>query len=272
MVLHSGAEFSVALLALFHPAVWEIKEQKALWPVPRPHPLTGHPSALGLDLPPFQGTLDVAERLGGLKKHPRVNIAEAGMPPHWVPQFWVGDLLVFCCDAAGPYCVNLSIKKSPDGFRTNPFSRRPRAKDQAPDPKVKFRQEAEALYYADAGIRTVEVTPSAIDSELQRNLASLHPWVGRPFSGSVSKGQEAAVLEFANRSVGSALTLYGIALESAHRFAISPDDAKIILKSGIWRQQLRVNLYSSVLDDQPLRPQKRDPVIDYAHLFSRGGA
>ena len=272
MVLHSGAEYSIALLALYHPNVWEIHEQRALWPVPRPHPLAGHPLGLGLNLPPFKGTLDVAERLGCLNRHPRVNVAMAGMPAHWAPQFLVGDLLLFLIDAAGPYCVNLTVKAAADAFVTNPFSQKPRGKTKAPDEKVIFRQEIEAVYYQDAGIRTVQVTPEIVDIELIRNLERISLWATRDFYGHVPDGVEGKVLDFARQHVGSDLSLYGIAQAAASRFGIDVYDAKIIIRRGIWSRQVRIDLFSRVLDDQPVRPEKRDPAVVYRHLFAREGA
>ncbi len=272
MVLHSGAEYSIALLALYHQNVWEIHEQRALWPVPRPHPLAGHPLGLGLNLPPFRGTLDAAERLGYLNRHPLLNIAAAGMPAQWVPQFLVGDLLVFCTDAAGPYCVNLTVKATADGFVTSPFSRKPRAKSQRLGETVTFRQEIEAVYYLDAGIRTVQVIPEMVDIELIRNLARLSLWTTRDFFGPVPDGVVGGVLDFARQHIGSDLSLYGIAQVAASRFGIEVNDAKIIVKRGIWDRQVRIDLFSRILDDQPVLPEKQDPAVVYGHLFARKGA
>lgn len=57
-------ETCAALLALYNPACFEIFDQRMLSPEPRVHLLYGHPKAVGLALPSFKGTLDVAERLG----------------------------------------------------------------------------------------------------------------------------------------------------------------------------------------------------------------
>lgn len=58
----STGETWAALLLIFHPGVWEVHEQRILYPVPRKHFLEGHPRGAGFRWPQFRGTLDVAER------------------------------------------------------------------------------------------------------------------------------------------------------------------------------------------------------------------
>jgi hypothetical protein len=60
----SEPETALLLLAIHHPQTFDVNEQRLLQPVPAPHPLSGHPVHGGLTRPRFEGTLNVAERLG----------------------------------------------------------------------------------------------------------------------------------------------------------------------------------------------------------------
>lgn len=65
----SGPEQAALILALHHPQLFELQEQRMLPMEKRPHPLTGHPRATGMSLPDMRGTIAVAEHLDLLKLH-----------------------------------------------------------------------------------------------------------------------------------------------------------------------------------------------------------
>ncbi len=64
----SRPETWTALLALYHPGVWDIHEQRILYPGPRPHFLDGHRLTVGQAFRHLRGTLTVAEEMGCLSK------------------------------------------------------------------------------------------------------------------------------------------------------------------------------------------------------------
>lgn len=60
----SGSERLFAQLALYHPNLFELHEQKMLWPVKAGHPLRGHPLTKGTFPPPLGGTVEIATEIG----------------------------------------------------------------------------------------------------------------------------------------------------------------------------------------------------------------
>ena len=109
----SRVERSPLLIALHHPRCFEVHEQKMLSPVPCAHPLSGHPKATALNLPTLRGTIEVADALGCLNRHPKVWNPSAN---RWAPVPFVGDILLFLEDSAGPYCVKLDRQAKGFGF------------------------------------------------------------------------------------------------------------------------------------------------------------
>jgi len=105
----SPSETFCALLALYNPNCFELFDQRALSPVPRPHILFGHPLASGLNLGSYKGTLDVAERLGMLSHHPKVRLQTGPDPALWplVPFPYFADQTLCLLDNAGPFCLRL---------------------------------------------------------------------------------------------------------------------------------------------------------------------
>lgn len=146
----SSVEQDALLLVLFHPALFELHEQRILFTEPRPHPLSGHPFATGVDLPPLRGTIDVCQRLDMIKRHLWINVDHpdgSGRVP--VPVPFIGDFLLFLQDQEGPYCVNWTIKESSDDFEKRPVRDRPSRNPQADCMAERSRHAIEALYYAD---------------------------------------------------------------------------------------------------------------------------
>ncbi|CUJ31654.1 Uncharacterised protein [Achromobacter xylosoxidans] len=74
----SLAERQVGLLALYNPRLFDLHEQHALNVGPADHPLKGHVSVNDIRLPAFEGTVQVAERLGLLSRHKKLSIAGFG--------------------------------------------------------------------------------------------------------------------------------------------------------------------------------------------------
>jgi hypothetical protein len=264
-------ERGVNLLALYNPWVFEIHEQKELRVDPCPHPLFGHPLAVGLDLPSLAGTVAVADRLGCLSRHPIIRMPSDSDPRemHCVPFPFVGDSLLFLTDLIGPYCVNWDIKNSAKDFE-QPFATiKPQRKDKPPNKKVLQRHEIEEVYYLDGFIPTYRITLDQIDVEVRINLLNLQLWYARlPLSPVDIVLREEILVEY-DKLIGSGLPQFELAKRAAKDHLIDIYDAKLILKQGIWERRLRVDLFRPVMEDQPLFRETRDILDVYAGWFKR---
>lgn len=267
IVALSLPERAAALIALHHPSLFELQEQRMLEVGAAPHPLVGHPAAIGLNLPPLRGTLEVASDMGCLTRHAKVwdpNNAR------WLPFPFLGDLLLFLQDASGPYCVNWTVKKRSEDFLRSPFVMATKSERATPQRSVLQRQDIERAFYEDAGIPTHQVTLKTFDKILVANLLNLLLWHGRPTSiePASSRHQEAA--DFVRRSLDSDLTQFEMAKRLAAQFGCSvQEDAKPFIKQLIWRRVVRVDLFQTLGDNIPLSSEKVDPFVRYEGLFSR---
>lgn len=263
-------ERGFVLLALHCPNRLDLHEQKMLPFNPTRHPLAGYPTAKGLDLPAMRGTLAVADAMGQLKRHPVVR-APADHPTHpnqFFPFPYLGDLLLYLVDDAGPYCVNWSVKKSEMDFHRT-FHSHIRRQSAADREAAEFRHELERLHYLDGRIPTHHQFPELISSELSANLMDLHGWWARPPEDEQVRERESEMVAWYQEQIPKILVQYDLARAAAERFQVSTYDAKWILKKGIFDRRLRVDLFQTVLDNLPLFPEREDPFVKYAAWFAR---
>lgn len=267
MHLMSMNESWVALLALYHPQVWDIHEQKVLFPQPCPHPLQGHKRAQGMNFPPFRGTVAVAERLGMLSRHKRcrVKLADGDTSQAWFP--YIGDLLVFLEDAEGLYAVNLNIKDKEDSFR-RVFPREGRACLDEDDDGVLNRHALEREYYADAGIPTRQVVGRHINEELRNNLFCIFQFHRE--KTSLSKVMKEGLWEFFSSHIGTTRRVCDLIQQAAGHLALDPYEVNTVFHQGVWNRKILVDLMRPVLTDRPLRPMQVDAVDVYRDWFRRG--
>lgn len=267
--LQANTERVFLLLARHCPNLLDLHEQKMLFFSPAPHPLSNHPEARGMQLPGFRGTLEIAELLGKLKEHVMVRAPKDHplFSGKILPFPYVGDLLLYLRDSAGPYCVNWSIKAYWADFnRPHRLRRTVTQKDQE---KAEFRHELEHLYHLDGAIPTHQLVPDMVDKELSTNLLCLYYWFARaPLSDRavvVRKEAEAWYRE----QLPSGRLMHDHAKSAAQKFGIDVYDAKWILKSGIFRREIRVELFCVVADNLPLTPERHNPFDVYAEWFRR---
>jgi len=262
-------ETCAALLALYNPSCFEIFDQRMLSPAPRPHLLYGHPKAVGLSLPSFAGTLDVAERLGRLAKHPKVR-AQVGPDPAnwpWVPFPYFGDLTLCLEDAQGPYVIDWPVKDKYENFRR----RGPRHGTSRPDeddPATVARQQLQEMYYLDAGIRTQQVVGLSIDFQVRCNLRALHLEVSLPSPVMDADVRDDLIHEL-NQTVGKDVPAFLTARRLANVLQVQPEVVMSVLYQGIWNRKIRVDLFRPLLADAPLRPEREDVLARYASWFTR---
>jgi len=264
----SEAEKFVSLLALYHPQCWDVHEQFVLFPNSREHPLQNHPMAGGVRLPIFMGTLNVTQRLGN-NSHPRVRLKIGNDPREWpmAPFPFTGDLRLFMKDNDGVYCLNWTIKRKYIDFRHRGPRSKPRALNDLDDPASMFRHEMEEVYHADAGIRTQRVSLDKIDLNMRFNLRNL--FLDDTRSIQISNCARDDALDLIREYIGQDVPMYVVANMITKKFSIEMVDAVGLIHQGIWRRELRVDLFRPVLTTKPLRPEIVDVIDKYSDWFRR---
>lgn len=265
----SSHEENADVLALFHPSVWYIKDQPAIPRKPSPHPLKGHPKAKGMTLTDFSGSVATAERMGQLDRHITLNVFDPESGEWGVLPFpYLGDALLFVEDDDGVFVLNWSIKDKWTSFRRRGpgAATRPSIED---DEAVIFRHELERLVYDEAGIRTQQVAGEEINVELRNNLNDLFQAHSAPVSISGRRRNEAIVIVRA--AVGTKEPAYKVAKRLSEKFGLTLEHARNLIKQAIWRREVRIDLFRPFLMDGPFHPEELDPLVRYAHWFSRKG-
>lgn len=267
----SPGERDLLIYALYHPGIFEVNEQRMLSTTPRRHPLDDHPAVPPEIRPSLRGTVAVADALGVLDVHPTVLCHPHGdtrTSRSRVPFPYQGDILVFFNDEGGPAAANWTVKEKHEDFeRPSVGSRRYRSSEKAKS-DVRARHEIESLYYQDAGIATVRLTPADWDRSLQENLRQLFLWHDRPHSVPVEQLQH--IVSHFRSAIGTKLTPIEIAIQLSARFSLQLYDVKVVLQQAIWSRTLRINLFEPFLINHPLLPEVQDPVTRYANWLRRG--
>lgn len=259
-----------AMLAIHHPRLDELHEQKMISVDPRPHPMFGHARAAGLELAPVRGSVDVAERLGCLAIHPTVwiEIPESSGQRICVPFPYIGDLLLFMWDELGPYCINWTIKMRQEDFTCSQSSVVRKRKPEADEYKAWARHEIERVYYADCGIQTVRIASETdIDKNVSANLTHLFCWNAHPLE--IHPDQRAEMLRLYERALAQGIPPLDIFGQIMMRYHCSDSDAKAVLYQAIWARRLRVDLFRPILPNRPLRPEQCDVLEFYGKWFRR---
>jgi hypothetical protein len=266
----SSVERSILVISLHSGLVWEVHDQRMLPPMPRPHPLTGHPKAAGLSLPPMRGTVDVADNLGLLSFHPLIRVPALTEAKGWelVPFPFVGDLLLFLEDEHGPYNVNLNIKGKAEEFEQAEIDsvlRGDRAKKS--QAKTRARHAIEAQLHADVRIPTLQLSRRDYDDHVAANLMQIFGWHNRkdPFSAE----QRDEVIGKFNGSLVTGSPAIEVAWALSARYGWQLYDIKIVLHKAIWHRKIRIDLFQPFLFDKPLQPERRDVLSVYGNWFKR---
>lgn len=224
------------------------------------HPLARHPAAAGLVLPTIAGTLNVASDLGYLKYHPTVLDDERRR----VPYAWVGDCMLLPRDEAGPYCVNLTVKDSPEDF-DHPICRRRRRTE--PSERSIARHKIEQKVYADAGIPTVRVVSADLHPSVIGNLWQMLTWQHREVSmPSGEKWEVIQAFKDAAKRAERPLDVM-VVLRKEHRTSL--DVLKSIFYQAVWTRELTLDLYQPVNMDEPMMTERQDPRMQCQHWLRR---
>lgn len=263
----STPETIYTLLALYNSNCWDIHEQHVLFPTPRPHPLFGHPSAGAQQYPSFRGTIEVAKELG--IRHPRVTLSRSDASGRRLvaPFPYIGDLRLFMFDQRGPYCLNWPVRKKLEDFRTRGPRRKPRRLSDPDDPATLARQALEQTYNNDAAIRTHPVALEQVPFELRCNLTVL--FLDEDYEVELTDECRSAAMEMVRLYVGRDVPAFTVALHLAKEFHITARQAKALIAQGIWRREIRIDLFRPFLMNKPLRPEVVDVLDRFRDSFAR---
>lgn len=262
--LLSAPEKLFAQLALYHPQLFELHEQKMLWPVNAGHPLRGHPLTKGSFPPPLRGTVDIAREIGF--KHHQIVVEDESGSRNRVPYPYQGDLLLYLLNCRKePYAVNWTVKDQAAAFRerrsTTPKTPVQQRKDRE---HAEQRGELERRYYASAGIRTVEVSRDLVSPTIQANLDLLFGMHDLDFT------LEAALLEDFSGALTDAVQagkpVAYMAIEHSARWGFR-DQFIAKIYQDIWDRKLLVDLNEPILIDRPLITGGRDLLQEFSSFF-----
>lgn len=265
----STPEQSALMIALLHPKLFELQEQRLLHPSPSSHPLAGHPSAVGMKLPSLSGTIKVSERLDMLDRHSWLWIdSDDGLERLPVVNPFIGDLLLFLHDHDGPYCVNWTVKTTDEDF-TRPMTRSRPSKNPVADERAeRSRHAIEERYYAEAGIHTMRLTQSNMPREFVVNLRSLlllqhrHP--------ELPPSAYWQLCEQLQASTTTGQPPFEIVLSIVHRHKLPLEEVRSAFATALLVGDVQADLMDRpVLIDTPLHPRRRDPWQVLAPLFQR---
>lgn len=250
-------------LALYNPALFDLHEQKMLWPIQHSHPLFGHPLTHGWFPPPVRGTVDIAEEIG-LKHFMAETVLKNG-ERKWMLHPYVGDLLLYLHGAAGPYALNWTVKDRQEAFGERRLGKAKtpvqRKKDRT---KAELRALLEEKYYASAGIRTVQVSLDMLEPVLVQNLGLLFPLhgVALRIDKNLLEDFTSDLKEAVDNGVPPALLAIKYAADWGAR-----DQFICKIYQEIWNRNLPVGLLEPILIDQPLQTNGPDVLSVYGSLF-----
>lgn len=265
----STPERVFTLLALYHPAVIDIHEQKMLSPVQAVHPLRGHPLSTESFPPPVIGTLKIAEAIG-FDHYVIVYVDKDGERKR-KPFPYQGDLLLYLTDSTGrPYAVNWSVKDTELAF-----SERRSTKVKTPAQQKKDREYAnkrallESEYYASAGIRTLQVSRDMLTKSIEANLEllfSMHV-VSMTHDQLLMDDFSAAI----QRAYVEGKPVAKLAIDYGARWGCR-DQFIARIYQDIWDRKLAVDFFKPILIDHPLNHEEIDLLVVYRDLFEEFGA
>lgn len=263
----SPVEANCLFLALLHPGVVDIHEQKLLSPEAAEHPFVDHPLAKGA----FQkkvtpGTLRILHDLDPKHRHPSVagelKIGER-KPFSWP---YVGDLLLLINVNGQCWCVNWSVKNSADGHEI-PIGRD--STNARAAYKLSLRTALERRYYDHLGIPTYQMHPALLDKQLVANLNRIH-LADTTITQPLTSDDWAAFAQFFNHALLNRASLNSVFMPFRNQFLqfnFSRRDMTGIVYRLIANRILRVDLYRPLLMDRPLLPEQRDPITEYSTYF-----
>ena len=260
--LLSENETRAALLALYNPNVFDLHEQRVLFPGPRESPLKSLARVDGGSPKAFKGTVDVAARLGMLKRHPSVRVFKEGK---WIvlPFPYLGDLLLFM-DKQRPYLVNWSIKDKESDFR---IRRNLKTGQHVASEELNARHQLEELYYNDADVCTHRIAGRDICDHVFWNLRELFLQLDVKIPLTTDQVDEA--IEDFRVAINEEKLGYKIIQSWCSKFKITGGSAIALFSQLVWHRKVRIDLFQPISKDQKLRPERVDVLEFYKIWFER---
>ncbi|WP_248799653.1 hypothetical protein [Pseudomonas sp. MWU13-2105] len=251
-------------LALYHPDLFDLHEQKMLWPLTSGHPLRGHPLMKGVFLAPVRGTVEIAKELGF--EHYEIGVDLPDGRRAKIPFPYQGDLLLYLRGEDGiPYAVNWTVKDRKEAFGERRLSSVKTPVQQKKDrTHAVLRTKLEEIYYASAGIRTVQVSLDDLPPTVIANLDLLFMTHELPLSldSSLLDDFSGALREAVNDGEPVAY----VAIRYAKRWG-SRDQFIAKIYQDIWGRRLPVDFFKPILIDHPFSKDDGDLLKAYGALF-----
>lgn len=259
----SRPERVFAQLALYHPDLIDLHEQKMLWPINSCHPLRGHPLMRENFPRPVRGTMDIAPEIG--MKHYEIVKMEADGSEEWVPFPYLGDLLLYLNGPHGAYAVNWTVKDKKEAFGEKRIGKAKTPVQQKKDRlKAELRVALEETYYASAGIRTVQVSLDLLDTMVIQNLGLLFPMHNRLLT--LDEGLLAEFDDVLDDAVIAGIPPAELAIQYGRRWD-SRDQFLCRIYQRIWSRNVPVSLLEPIVIDHPLSKDGPDVLLKYGELF-----
>lgn len=246
----SKPETAALLLSLWLPEIVDVNEQRVLPPFESANPLAGFPPAKGQRLSNLKGMYSAYERLDAEELYGVIHLGKEREYPE-VPVLYEGDILNYCIDAEGPYCVNWTVKRTADQFDQFRVEVPKQLQTKRENEKALVRHAAEEIFYADVGIPTYRVTSDLFSRVLVRNMRTSYRWAMGMTSELQPLLPRAEML--VRNSAGSGDTGVDLGEYFCRKSRISAYEWKILLYSLIWHRRLNIDLDKAFLIDQPIK-------------------
>lgn len=262
----STPERNAALLGLYHPAVIGLQEQRMLFPEPTEHPLWSMPDLDRTNLQTIRGLVEVADKMGHLNLLPRVKVRLRNGEIITTVFPWIGDLLwAIKGKNREIYCVNWSIKSNYQDFKRPPLRRLNDYGYYSKNNHLLERHVIEQKYYEDAGIRTLFISDDQIDQHVVANLRQIFLHHGR--SIHLDELQKSEILNRYQIAFDTGIPPSDVITSFAEKQKYSVNDCRDIFFQAIWTRKLRVDLFSPILINLPMKPESRDVLDVYRGWF-----
>ena len=246
----SQTETAALLLSLWLPEIVDVNEQRVLPPFESANPLAGFPPAKGKKLSHLKGVYSAYERLDAEELYGVIHLGKEREYPE-VPVLYEGDILNYCIDAEGPYCVNWTVKRTADQFDQNRVDVPKKLQTKREKERAFIRHAAEEIFYTDVGIPTYKITSDLFSRALVRNLRTSYRWTIEMTSELQTLLPRAELL--VRNSAGSGDTGVDLGEYFCRKSRISAYEWKILLYSLIWLRRLNIDLDKAFLIDQPIK-------------------
>lgn len=245
------------------------QEQRMMPAHPTPHPLATMAIVTNKRLPNLPGILAIAERIGAthILKTGTLPAESEGDEPLRVILPFFSDILwaLWEQDRSVKKCLNWNIKDDQESFSRAAPSKRHRYSGSQDVENAIARHTLERLFYEDANIRTLPLSLDQLDETLRENLRRLFGHHRRKIS--LSDELKLELKERFKTALQTETPPIDVILGVQRRHRCEMYDARTFLWQLIWKRDLKVDLYSDLVMDRPLKPETVDPLVKYSDWF-----